>query len=67
MRVRDESAQQVLVELSWDELILLKAAINETLNAIEEWEFHTRVGATRQQAGALLQQLHEVYGRRPLE
>ena len=38
------------VELSHDELVTLSNALNEVLHgpdAIEEWEFQTRIGASR--------------------
>jgi hypothetical protein len=47
-------------ELSAEDLLVLKAALNEVLNgptAIDEWEFHTRVGTDREAAKALLRRL----------
>jgi hypothetical protein len=47
----------VVVELSTDELGVLQNALNEILNgpeAIEDWEFQTRVGVSREEANALL-------------
>ena len=43
--------------LSREDLRILHQALNEILNgpeAIEEWEFETRMGAKRDQAAALL-------------
>jgi hypothetical protein len=48
------------VELSHDELVTLSNALNEVLHgpdAIEEWEFQTRTGATREDAKRLLARL----------
>jgi hypothetical protein len=45
------------MELIADELVLVKNALNEVLNgpdAIEAWEFQTRLGGTREEAEALL-------------
>lgn len=46
------------VELSTDELYLINNALNETLNGIDLEEFQTRVGASREVVGALLQDIH---------
>jgi len=37
-----------------DELVILNNAINESLNGIEGWEYHTRLGATQTEAQLLL-------------
>ncbi len=53
----------VAVELSEAELELLKNALNEVRNgpeAIEEWEFQTRLGAYRKEADELLTRLKEI-------
>ena len=44
---------EVLVAVGVPELVLLANAINETLEAVDEDEFHARVGATRDEAEAL--------------
>jgi hypothetical protein len=51
------------VELTRQESTILSNAINEVCNgpdAIEEWEFGTRMGASRQEAEALLNALHDL-------
>jgi hypothetical protein len=63
MRVIEKNADVAAVELVKHEITILANAINEVCNgpdAIEEWEFHTRMGATRQEAEALLDALHEL-------
>ncbi len=45
------------VRLSKSELIVLANAINETQEAVEEWEFPTRVGAETHEAENLRQEL----------
>ncbi len=47
------SEKKVSVELSVHQLVLLANAINEALSAIEEWEFHARLGAFRPEAEEL--------------
>ncbi len=47
---------------SKDELILLNNALNEILHgpeAIEDWEFQTRIGSTKEEAESLLKKLKE--------
>lgn len=45
------------VRLTRKELIILSNAINETREAVEEWEFSTRVGARLAEAEELLERL----------
>jgi hypothetical protein len=50
------------VELTRDELIWINNALNEVLNgpdAIDEWEFLTRMGGSRDEISSLLSRLHE--------
>jgi tellurite resistance protein len=50
------------VELTRSELEIASNALNEVLHgpqAIEEWEFHTRMGVTRGEAEMLLQRLRD--------
>ncbi len=54
------------VNLSREELLLINNALNEILNgpeAIEDWEFETRVGCPRSQALALLKRIGLVLTR----
>jgi hypothetical protein len=60
MRVIDQSRDVTILELSKDELTILSNAVNEICNgpgAIDEEQFHTRIGASRQKAEALLEAL----------
>ncbi len=45
MEVLQIGRDRATVRLSEKELILLVSAINETQEAVEEWEFSSRVGA----------------------
>ncbi len=52
------------VQLSKDDIILLMQALNEICNgpdAIEHWEFTTRMGATRDEAMMLWEKLNKYY------
>ncbi len=51
---------KIKLELTQEELILVNNALNEIVNgpdAIDEWEFQTRTGATRPEAQVLLSKL----------
>jgi len=51
----DELADdELVIATTRAELAILAGAINETLEAVEEWEFHSRLGVTPDQA----QELH---------
>ena len=57
----DEIADdELVVATTRDELAVLAGAINEALEAVEEWEFDTRLGVTPEQARALRDRLNEV-------
>lgn len=48
-----------------DEILWISNALNEVLNgpeAIEEWEFHTRMGGDRDQVKALLRRVNDQVG-----
>ncbi|WP_091413529.1 hypothetical protein [Friedmanniella luteola] len=60
-------ARQVVIAATPDELALIANSLNESLEAIEDWEFQTRLGesheaarALRSQISGLLDQLREV-------
>ena len=70
-RIRDDLAMKIIekredaaiVELTKDELVIVSNAINEICHgpeAIEDWEFGTRVGASRTEAKALLERLRKL-------
>jgi hypothetical protein len=50
------------VELTRDELSWISNALNEVLNgpdAIDEWEFHMRIGGSREEVDSLRARMHE--------
>jgi hypothetical protein len=62
MRIVEKRPDSVLVELTNDEVVILANAITEICHgpdAIKKWEFGTRIGASREEAEALLAVLHE--------
>lgn len=51
---------ELVIATTRDELATMAGAINEALEAVEEWEFDTRLGATPEQARALRDRLNDV-------
>jgi hypothetical protein len=39
--------EKIILSLSRAELLLLAGCVNETLEAVEDWEFSTRLGAEK--------------------
>lgn len=60
MEIIDQEKETVLVRLSFSEVVALNNALNESLEHLEEWEFETRMGVSRDQVRALLTVFHEV-------
>ena len=52
------------VQLSRDEWVLINNALNEVCNGvhISDWEFQTRLGATKEEARKLLAKIRNVLG-----
>jgi hypothetical protein len=68
MRLLQTDATAVTLELTRDEVRTLGQALNEVchgLDAIEDWEFRTRMGVQRNEAKALLDELGSVFPRQP--
>ncbi|MGN8246301.1 hypothetical protein ACTHAM_003440 [Cellulomonas soli] len=51
---------ELVIATTRDELITLAGAINEALEAVDEWEFDTRLGVTPDQAKALRDRINDV-------
>jgi hypothetical protein len=65
MRTVHATSNSVTVELASWELATLNNALNEAINgpdAIEEREFHTRIGVEMSEARTLLAELHSALG-----
>lgn len=53
------------MDFTREELAWINNALNEVLHgpeAIEEWEFQTRMGATREEVAALLERINDRVG-----
>jgi formylglycine-generating enzyme required for sulfatase activity len=54
---QEQDSDGIVMRVSRDELATIGNALNESLEAIEEWEFAARMGATREEVEALLDAL----------
>ncbi len=54
---------RVVLTLSRAQLLLLAGSVNEVIEAVEDWEFATRLGAEKQEARRLRAELGEVIRR----
>ncbi len=60
MRLEKKSGNEVLVNITQQELIALNNALNYVLNGIDLPEFSTLIGTDRKQAATLLKELGEL-------
>lgn len=63
MDVVERREEAVVIELTKAELLIVSSAINEISHrpdAIDDWEFHTRIGGSRAEAQALLAVLSQL-------
>lgn len=59
MIIRAENPNQFVIELDRDELVVLNNALNEACDAIDDREFSTRLGISREAAESLLDQINQ--------
>jgi len=60
-------SEHIALYLSRTELLLLAGSVNETIEAVDEWEFSIRLGATKDEARELRAYLHELISGLPPE
>ena len=58
MKVISVAKNEITINLSREEIGFLNNTINETMQSLEDWEFQTRTGWTRQEAEKLLEEIH---------
>ena len=58
----DKDTQQIHVQLSYDELLIIKYALHEIIRGVEEWEFHTLTGAYKSEAVSLVRDISKAFG-----
>lgn len=59
----ETNADEVVVAISRDDLVGLANALGEALQAVDDWEFDTRVGLLPENARALRDQISEILRR----
>lgn len=60
-----EGLEVVVLSLTRDQLLLLAGAVNETIEAVDDWEFTTRLGAEKDAARALRTELRNAIAMLP--
>ena len=60
MEATNITKDKITVAFSPEELAFLSNAINEALEAVEEWEFQTRTGETQKRAKEIQAKLGEL-------
>jgi hypothetical protein len=62
-----DRSDQIVIHLTRAELLLLAGSVNEAIEAVEDWEFSTRLGADKANARALRTELGDLISRLPPE
>jgi hypothetical protein len=60
-----EDRERVVLSLTRAELLLLAGSVNEAIEAVEDWEFSTRLGADKGEARALGGELRRAISELP--
>lgn len=61
----DERSDEIVLHLTRAELLLLAGSVNEAIEAVEDWEFSTRLGTDKANARALRTELGDLIARMP--
>jgi hypothetical protein len=62
-----DRSDQIVLHLTRAELLLLAGSVNEAIEAVEDWEFSTRLGADKADAMALRTEFSDLIARLPPE
>ena len=62
---QDDRSDQIVVHLTYAELLLLAGSVNEVIEVVEDWEFSARLGADKANARALRSELGDLIARLP--
>lgn len=64
---KHDGSDQIVLQLTRGELLLLAGCVNEAIEAIDGWEFSARLGADKAQAGVLRSELADLISLLPPE
>ena len=59
MKVISAAKNEIVIQFRRTEIGFINNALNETLGALEDWEFQTRTGWTRQEATKLSDEVND--------
>ncbi len=62
-----DRSDQIVLHVTRAELLLLAGSVNEAIEAVEDWEFPTRLGVDKADARALRSELSSLIARLPPE
>lgn len=57
MKILNVSEQHLEISIDQEELLILNSALNEIVNGLALFEFETRIGASRNRAAKLLEEI----------
>jgi hypothetical protein len=60
MNATSITKDQIFVSISQAELAFLSNAINEAMESVEDWEFHSRTGETRKRAAEIQTEIQKI-------
>jgi hypothetical protein len=63
--VQHDRSERIVLHLTRAELLLLAGSVNEAIEAVEDWEFSTRLGADKADARALSDELGDLIASLP--
>ena len=60
-----DDEQRVVLSMTRQELFLIAGAVNEIIDAIEDWEFSSRLGTSKDDARGLRSELRRIISELP--
>ena len=64
---RHDRSDEIVLSVTRAELLLLAGSVNEAIEAVDDWEFPIRLGASVAEATALHNELRNLIARLPPE
>jgi NTP pyrophosphatase (non-canonical NTP hydrolase) len=62
---QDDRSDQIVVHLTYAELLLLAGSVNEVIEVVEDWEFSARLGTDKANARVLRSELGDLIAMLP--